>query len=84
MPYVLEQLKPKAFIAGKVELYNELCSNPSLRMVDIKKLETIKQQLRDLGHDFRIRYRGPHLPLNDTIKANARAFTVYMYSWEYV
>jgi len=30
-----------------------------------------------LGYNVRIRYRGPHSQQRDTLKRNARAFTVY-------
>ena len=77
MPYTPENLKTEAFISGKTQLYDLVKTNPRLRMVPIDKLESVRTGLYELGYKFRIRYRGPHKPLNDTIKANARAFTVY-------
>lgn len=79
MPYVLEHLKTEAFIGSKVELYCELRTNPELRMIPIERYNSITEQLSGLGYKFRIRYRGPHKPLRDTLKSDARAFTVYMY-----
>lgn len=83
MPYIPQELKTRAFIAGKTELYNELCSNPELRLVPIQKLETIRSGLRELVKDYRVRYRGPHGPQGDTPKHWARAFTVYIYDNSY-
>jgi len=77
MPYIAENLKTEAFIAGKTELYNLVSINPQLRMVPIDKLDQVRDGLYKLGYKFRIRYRGPHGPRGDTLKATARAFTVY-------
>ena len=74
MPYVPNELKTTSFIAGKAELYNELCSNPELRLVPINKLYTIKDSLYKLGYKFRVRYRGPHSRSGETLKRNAYAF----------
>jgi len=30
-----------------------------------------------LGYNYRTRYRGPHQQQRDTLKRNARAFTIY-------
>jgi hypothetical protein len=46
-------------------------------MVPIDKLEPVRDGLYRLGYRFRIRYRGPHRPKHDTLKRDARAFTVY-------
>ena len=78
MPYITDSLKTEAFIAGKTELYNLVKTNPQLIMVPIDKLETVRDGLCKLGYRFRIRYRGPHGPRGDTLKATARAFTVYI------
>lgn len=83
MPYIPQELKTQAFIAGKAELYNELCSNPELRLVPIRKLEIIRASLKDLVKDYRVRYRGPHGPQGDTLKRDAYAFTVYIYNNSY-
>lgn len=80
MPYIPKELKTAAFIAGRRELYNELQSNPELRMVPIDRLDTVRDGLYKLGYKFRIRYRGPHGPRGDTTKSLARAFTVYIQS----
>jgi hypothetical protein len=47
-------------------------------MVPIEHVETVRGGLKRLGYDFRIRYRGPHSKSGETLKANARAFTVYI------
>ena len=78
MPYVSNSLKTEAFIAGKTKLYNLVRENPQLTMVPIDQQMQVCKDLNDLGYKFRIRYRGPHGPRGDTIKANARAFTVYI------
>lgn len=83
MPYIPQQLKTQAFIAGKAELYNELCSNPELRLVPIRKLEAVREGLKDLVKNYRVRYRGPHGVSRDTLKRNAYAFTVYIYDDSY-
>ena len=77
MAYTPDNLKTEAFIAGKTELYNVVKDHPKLRMVPIDKLEPVRDGLYRLGYRFRIRYRGPHLPQHDTLKQDARAFTVY-------
>jgi hypothetical protein len=46
-------------------------------MVPIEHYDTVKSGLIRLGYRFRIRYRGPHRPEHDTLKRDARAFTVY-------
>ena len=79
MTYTPNNLKTEAFIAGKTELYNVVKSHPELRMVPIDKLEPVRDGLHRLGYRFRIRYRGSHLPRHDTLKQNARAFTIYFY-----
>jgi hypothetical protein len=77
MAYTPDNLKTEAFIAGKTDLYNVVRENPRLRMVPIHQLDSVRQDLKQLGYRIRIRYRGPHWPLGDTVKARARAFTVY-------
>jgi hypothetical protein len=52
--------------------------NSIQRMIPIAELGMWKQLLRDNKIPHRIRYRGPHGYCEDTRKANARAFTVYM------
>lgn len=46
-------------------------------MVPIKYADSIRAQLKQLGYRVRIRYRGPHTQHRDTLKRDARAFTVY-------
>ena len=77
MLYSPENLKTEAFISGKTELYDLVKANPDLRMVPIDHLEVVRHGLQQLGYRIRIRYRGPHGPRGDTLKATARAFTVY-------
>jgi hypothetical protein len=77
MSYTPNNLKTEAFVAGKIDLYNIVRENPQLRMVPIAQLDPIRRDLKQLGYRIRVRYRGPHWPLGDTIKARARAFTVY-------
>ena len=77
MPYTPENLKTEAFISGKTQLYDLVKTNPRLRMVPIEHLDTVRYDLKQLGYRIRVRYRGPHGPRGDTIRANARAFTVY-------
>jgi hypothetical protein len=79
MTYTPDNLKTEAFIAGKAELYNVVKAHPKLRMVPIDKLEPVRDGLHRLGYRFRIRYRGPHRPQHDTLKCDARAFTVYFF-----
>lgn len=67
----------EAFISGRRALYTLVREYPDLRMVPIEHLDTVKTGLHNLGYQFRIRYRGPHLPQHDTLKRHARAFTVY-------
>lgn len=70
-------LVTKAFIAGYQVLYNTLRENPKLRQVPINQLGAIREALNGLGCNYRTRYRGPHRPQHDTLKRNARAFTIY-------
>ena len=70
-------LKTASFIAGFTELYHTAIVNPNLRMVPIKYADSIRTQLKQLGYCVRIRYRGPHTQHRDTLKRDARAFTVY-------
>ena len=66
-----------SFIAGNAELYRTVKEYPTLRMVPIDRVDTVRHGLRRLGYNARIRYRGPHGPRGDSLKHNARAFTVY-------
>jgi hypothetical protein len=79
MAYTPDNLKTEAFIAGKIDLYNAVCEKPYLRMVPIHYLDSVKRDLKQLGYRIRIRYRGPHRPQHDTLKQDARAFTIYYY-----
>ena len=74
----MTNLKVESFIAGYAGLYDVVSVNPSLRMVPINHLDAVRNGLYRLGYKFRVRYRGPHGPRRDTIKKNARAFTVYI------
>jgi len=72
-----QDLATLSFLAGFVELYELVRTNPNLRMVPIQHYDTVKSGLKQLGYRTRIRYRGPHAQQRDTHKADARAFTVY-------
>ena len=74
----MKHLPVETFIAGFGEFHMLLKHYPGLRMVPIDHVETVRHGLRQLGYQFRIRYRGPHERQRDTHKANARAFTVYI------
>jgi hypothetical protein len=74
----MKELPTETFISGNVPFYNVVREYPELRMVPIEHYGTVKNGLRNLGYDFRIRYRGPHRPEHDTLKRDARAFTVYI------
>jgi hypothetical protein len=78
MPYIPSSLKTRAFIAGKAELYNELCVNPELRQVPIHRLDRVRADLKDLVKNYRVRYRGPRYNDYDTKKCDATSFTVYI------
>ena len=73
----MKHLPVETFIAGFGEFHMLLKDYPSLRMVPIEHVETVRNGLCRLGYRFRIRYRGPHRPEHDTLKHYARAFTVY-------
>ena len=75
----MNNLKVESFVAGNAELFNVISQYPRLNMVPIDHVDTVRQGLKNFGYNFRIRYRGPHLPQRDTLKRNARAFTVYIY-----
>jgi hypothetical protein len=77
MHYHHGDLVTEAFIAGLPVLYRTVKEYPSLRMVPIDRVDAVREGLRQLGYQVRIRYRGPHRPEHDTLKSNARAFTVY-------
>jgi len=81
MPYAPSTLKTEAFISGRVDLYNAVRENPQLRMVPIAQLSGVRHGLQQLGYSVRIRYRGPRRAIHnkDTLKRDARAFTVYFF-----
>jgi hypothetical protein len=74
----MKLLPTETFISGNVPLYSVVQKYPDLRMVPIEHVDTVRHGLCRLGYKFRIRYRGPHRPEHDTLKQNARAFTVYI------
>ncbi len=74
----MKELPTETFISGNVPFYNVVQEFPELRMVPIEHYDTVKNGLHRLGYKFRIRYRGPHRPEHDTLKQDARAFTVYI------
>jgi hypothetical protein len=74
----MKLLPVESFISGNAPLYSVVREYPELRMVPIEHYDTVKSGLTNLGYRFRIRYRGPHRPEHDTLKQNARAFTVYL------
>lgn len=74
----MKLLPTETFISGNAPFYNIVREYPELRMVPIEHYDTVKSGLTNLGYRFRIRYRGPHRPEHDTLKAHARAFTVYI------
>lgn len=78
MHYQYGDLVTEAFIAGLPELYQTVKEYPTLRMVPIDRVEAVRAGLRRLGYTARIRYRGPHGPRGESLKHNARAFTVYI------
>ncbi len=73
----MKELRTETFISGNLSFYNVIDAYPELRMVPIEHYDTVKSGLTRLGYKFRIRYRGPHRPEHDTLKRDARAFTVY-------
>jgi hypothetical protein len=75
----MKELKVSSFIAGKTDLFDVVTKHPDLRMVPIEHADTVRDGLKNFGYNFRIRYRGPHRPQHDTLKKDARAFTVYIY-----
>ena len=76
----MNELKVESFVTGNADLFDVVCRHPELRMVPIKHVDTVRSGLRQRGYNFRIRYRGPHRPEHDTLKRDARAFTVYIYN----
>lgn len=56
----MKQLTVESFIAGDVDLYGVVKQYPTLRMVPIDHVETVRRGLKRLGYLARIRYRGPH------------------------
>ena len=77
MYYRHGDLVTEAFIAGLPVLYKTVKEYPDLRMVPIDRVDAVRAGLVQLGYNVRIRYRGPHKQQRDTLKRNARAFTVY-------
>jgi hypothetical protein len=77
MPYVPRELKTESFIAGFVDIYDMLGTNPELRMIPIGQLDAVRPRLKQLGYRFRVVFRGPHRKDRNTLKRNARAFNVY-------
>ena len=77
MHYLHGDLVTEAFIAGLPELYKTVKEYPELRMVPIDRLDGVREGLHKLGYHYRPRYRGPHKQQRDTLKRNARAFTIY-------
>lgn len=77
MYYRHGDLVTEAFIAGLPALYQTVKEYPDLRMVPVDRVDAVRSGLQELGYRIRIRYRGPHLRQRDTLKRNARAFTVY-------
>jgi hypothetical protein len=74
----MKHLPVESFISGNAALFNVVKEYPELRMVPVDHVETVRHGLHRLGYRFRIRYRGPHRPQHDTLKRDARAFTVYI------
>ena len=75
----MNTLKVESFISGNADLFDVVKEYPRLNMVPIDHVDTVRAGLKRLGYNFRIRYRGPHRPQHDTLKQDARAFTVYIY-----
>lgn len=48
------------------------------RMIPLAEVEPLRARLKSQGLKVRVRYRGPHGVLQDTLKKNARAATVYV------
>jgi hypothetical protein len=57
---------------------NTFSSGTVIRMVPIAEVGAIKESIQRLGHRVRIRYRGPHGRNQDTLKADARAASIYI------
>ena len=76
----MNNLKVESFISGNADLFDVVKEYPRLNMVPINHVDTVRSGLKRLGYNFRIRYRGPHRPQHDTLKQDARAFTVYIYN----
>lgn len=73
----MKNLKVASFVAGYTGLYDVVSVNPRLNMVPIVHLDAVRDGLNRLGYNYRTRYRGPHQRQRDTLKRNARAFTIY-------
>jgi len=74
---VPDQIRTEAFVAGFARLYAAVTDSPDLRMLPIDYVDGVRSELKQLGYQVRIRYRGPHGQQQDTHKSNAQAFTVY-------
>jgi hypothetical protein len=74
---VPSHLRTAAFVSGFAGLYAAITESPDLRMIPIKYVDGVRSELKQLGYQVRIRYRGPHAQQRDTHKSDARAFTVY-------
>ena len=77
MYYRHGDLVTEAFVAGYQVLYQTVKEYPDLRMVPIDRLDGVREGLNRLGYNYRTRYRGPHSRSGETLKENARAFTIY-------
>ena len=77
MHYRHGDLVTEAFIAGLPVLYRTAKEYPDLRMVPIDRVDAVRSGLQQLGYQIRIRYRGPHGPHGETLKRDAKSFTVY-------
>lgn len=77
MYYRHGDLVTEAFIAGLPVLYRTAKEYPELRLVPIDRVDAVRSGLQQLGYQIRIRYRGPHGPRGETLKRDAKSFTVY-------
>ena len=73
----VNEIVVESFIAGYTGLFDVVRVNPRLNMVPIVHLDAVRDGLNRLGYNYRTRYRGPHERQRDTLKRNARAFTIY-------
>jgi hypothetical protein len=77
MPYLPKELVTESFIAGLTVLYQTVKEYPGLSRVPIDRLDLVRNDLNRLGYNYRTRYRGPKSRSGETLKRNARAFTIY-------